>query len=233
MDIKVIGSGSSGNCYRVSDGKTALLLDAGLPIGRIREAVGFRLSDISAALISHHHGDHFKAVPDLVKGGMDVYMSRECAGEKAFSSHRLRIVEPMKKVTVGTFEVIPFDVQHDAPGTLGYLLTSLETRERLLYFTDTFYVKYRFPGITHIMGECNYSSEIIYDSIERGYIPVELAPRLMRSHMSLEHFIEMLKANDMSKVRQIYLLHLSGNNADRSRFRSEVEKVTGAEVYVC
>lgn len=233
MDIQVIGSGSSGNCYKVSDGRTSLLLDAGLSIGRIREAVEFRLPDISGALISHGHGDHFKAVPDLCRAGMDCYMTQETADFKAFRSHRMRVVAPLQKLKIGSFIVLPFDVQHDAPGSVGFLLTSEETGERLMYFTDTYYVKYRFDGITHIMGEVNYSTDLIYDSVERGYIPVELAPRLMRSHMSLEHFLELLNANDLSRVRQIWLLHLSGNNADRVRFREAVERETGAEVYVC
>ena len=70
-------------------------------------------------------------------------------------------------------------------------------------------------------------------SVESGYIPVELVPRLVRSHMSLEHLIMTLKANDLSRVRQIYLLHLSANNSDERRCREEIQKLTGAEVYVC
>ena len=70
-------------------------------------------------------------------------------------------------------------------------------------------------------------------SVEAGYIPVELVPRLVRSQMSLEHLIMTLRANDLSRVRQIYLLHLSANNSDERRCREEIQKLTGAEVYVC
>lgn len=44
MDIKVLGSGSKGNCYLIDDGSTSLLLECGIPIKRIREGLGFRLS---------------------------------------------------------------------------------------------------------------------------------------------------------------------------------------------
>ena len=129
--------------------------------------------------------------------------------------------------------MLPFDVQHDAPEPLGFLFTSVETGEKLLYFTDTYYIKYKFQGLTHIMAECNYDAETLQRSVDAGYIPIELVPRLVKSHMSLEHFLDLLKANDLSKVRQIYLLHLSNNNSDEKRFKEEVQKLTGAEVYVC
>ena len=58
-------------------------------------------------------------------------------------------------------------------------------------------------------------------------------PRLIKSHMSLEHFLDLLKANDLHEVKQIYLLHLSNNNSDAERFREAVQKLTGTEVYVC
>ena len=83
------------------------------------------------------------------------------------------------------------------------------------------------------MGECNYSTEAVQYSVQNGYIPAALVPRLIKSHMSLEHFIDLLKANDLSNVKQIYLLHLSNNNSNAEQFKEEVQKLTGTEVYVC
>lgn len=79
IDIKAIASGSSGNCYRVSDGSTALLLDAGISIYKIQQGLDFRLSEIAGALISHEHMDHAKAVPDLAKRGVLVFGPPEVA----------------------------------------------------------------------------------------------------------------------------------------------------------
>ena len=39
MEIMPIASGSTGNAYRVSDGESALLLDAGIPIRAIQIAL--------------------------------------------------------------------------------------------------------------------------------------------------------------------------------------------------
>lgn len=233
MRITIIASGSSGNAYRVSDGNTALLLDAGVPLGRIQQALNFRVRDLSGCLITHSHGDHSKAAGDLAKAGINIYTSKGTIDACKLTGHRIKQVSALQETSIGTFTVLPFDIQHDAPEPLGFLLTSTATGEKLLYFTDTYYLKYRFDGLTHIMGECNYSMDIVEQSVRNGYIPVELVPRLVKSHMSLEHFLDLLKANDLRKVRQIYLLHLSNNNSDAERFKAAVQRLTGTEVYVC
>jgi phosphoribosyl 1,2-cyclic phosphodiesterase len=138
----------------------------------------------------------------------------------------------LEELTVGTLKILPFDVQHDSPEPLGFLIVSNETSEKLLYFTDTYYLKYKFQGLTHIMAECNYDMETIQRSVDAGYIPMELVPRLIKSHMSLDHLLDLLKANDLSQVKQIYLLHLSSNNSNEVRFKEKVQKLTGTEVYV-
>lgn len=233
MNITVIASGSSGNAYRVSDGKTALLLDAGIPLKAIQKALDFRVRDLTGCLITHEHGDHVKAAGDLARAGVNIYASRGTLEASKLTGHRAKPVEALKEIQIGTFAVLPFDVQHDAKEPLGYLLTSRATGEKLLYFTDTYYIKYRFEGLTHIMGECNYSMDIIEESVRNGYVPAELVPRLVKSHMSLEHFLDLLRANDLRSVKQIYLLHLSNNNSDADRFKTAVQKLTGTEVYVC
>ena len=50
--------------------------------------------------------------------------------------------------------------------------------------------------------------------------------------MSIETLLDLLRSNDMSKVRQIYLLHLSDNNSDAEAFKRQVRQETGAEVYI-
>lgn len=233
MNIKVIASGSSGNAYKVSDGKTALLLDAGIPLKALQRALNFRTRDLSGVLITHSHGDHSKAAKDLAKAGINIYTSKGTIDACKLTGHRIKPVVALQELTIGTFKVLPFDVQHDAPEPLGFLLHSTATGEKLLYFTDTYYLKYKFQGLTHIMGECNYSMEQVEKSIAAGYIPQELVPRLIKSHMSLEHFLDLLKANDLSQVQQIYLLHMSSNNSNAERFKRAVQELTGTEVYVC
>ena len=69
MEVKVLASGSSGNAYRISDGETALLLDAGIPLKAIQAGLGFRVRDIMGCFVTHAHKDHSKAAKDLARLG--------------------------------------------------------------------------------------------------------------------------------------------------------------------
>lgn len=62
MDIQVLASSSKGNCYRVSNGSTPLLLECGIRFKEIQQKLNFRLSEIAGCLVSHEHQDHCKAV---------------------------------------------------------------------------------------------------------------------------------------------------------------------------
>lgn len=227
MDIKVIASGSSGNCYRVSDGKTALLLDAGIPFKRIQIGCGFRTSAIRGCLVTHRHGDHAKAIPKLLERGISVYGPMELSALYG----GVQDMEALKEYAIGTFNVLPFRVEHDVE-CYGYRIRSEATKETLLYITDTAYVRYTFQGLTHLMVEANYGQEIIMDNARKGNVPLFLAERVVKSHMSIETLLGLLRANDMSQVRQIYLLHLSDGNSNAEDFKRQVQRETGAEVYV-
>ena len=232
IEIRVIASGSKGNCYIVSDGESNLMLDCGIPYADIQEACGFDLVDgINGVLVTHEHGDHIKAAKHLIKSAVNVYASRGTLEAVNLSGHRAKVLRANSIYTIGTFSVLPFEVEHDASEPFGYLLRSNVTKEKLLYFTDTYYLKYRFNGLNYIMGECNFSTEIAEKNVREGYMTPELLPRLHKSHMSLEHFIDFLKANDTTNVKRVYLLHLSDGNSDERMFVQKVKEIVpNAEV---
>lgn len=228
MEINVLASGSSGNCYRVCDGKTALLLECGIPLRRIQRGLAFRMHLISGVLATHCHMDHVKAAKDIAGLGIPVYASKGTLEACRMSGYYFRPVRHKEPFKTGTFTVLPFNVEHDAPEPLGFVLKSDVTGEKLLYFTDTYYLKYRFPDINYLMAECNYSIKTMDKNLNQS-----LKERIIESHMSLETLIDMIKANNFKELKQVYLLHLSEQNSDAEMFRREIQKVTGTEVYVC
>ncbi|MBQ9947920.1 MAG: MBL fold metallo-hydrolase [Oscillospiraceae bacterium] len=232
MDIKILGSSSKGNCYFVSDGATKLLLDCGLPIKEILKGIDFAPQFVTACLVTHSHGDHVKSANKLAQlYGVRVYASKGCIDAALLKC--ACIVKSMEQFSVGSWTILPFDVQHDAPEPLGFLLRSSVSGEKLLYFTDTYYLKYRFKGVTHILCEANYSLDIIQGKVDSGAIPKSLGDRIIGSHMSIDHLVDMLKANNLSRLCRIYLCHLSDSNSNADEFKRRVQEATGAEVVVC
>jgi len=233
MNLKVIGSSSNGNAYILETPTGSLMLECGLPLRKIQEVLDFNLSNIKACLISHEHKDHCKSVKEVIKAGIDIYTSFETAKQLGISdSHRAQMVDDGVQFTVGDFIVLPFKTEHDAVNPFGYLIYYKPTGERILFATDTFYLKNRFNSLDWILIECNYCKDTLDANIEAGYIAQGMKNRLLESHFSLEHVKEFLSANDLSKVKVIVLLHLSNANSDAKRMIREITELTGKEVVI-
>lgn len=174
--------------------------------------------------------DHSKAVKEIMRAGIDCYMSRGTAEALGLSGHRVHIIKARQQFRIGTWTILPFETQHDV-FNLGFLLAN-SAGEKLLYATDTFYLRYRFQCLTHIMIETNYSLDILKANIEAGLVEPALKNRILKSHFSLENVKKFLQANDLSKVQEIWLLHLSEQNSCEKRFKEEVQKITGKPTYI-
>lgn len=236
IDVLVLASSSKGNCYRIDDGSTPILLECGISINEIlrkTNAMG-GVSSLAGCLVSHGHKDHAKAVKDLMKFGIDIYLSQGTADEISGLDpwrHRLHIIKARQQFQFGTWTILPFETQHDAAEPLGFLMVN-QGGDKLLYATDTYYIRYRFAGLTHVMIECNYSLDILRANVAAGLVEPALKNRILQSHFSLEHVKDFLRANDLSKVQEIWLLHLSDGNSDADRFKREIQELTGKPVYV-
>ena len=231
IQIRTLASGSKGNCYHVTDGSTPLLLEVGIPFKSIRRALDFNTSNLAGCLITHEHKDHCGGLNDLLRAGINAYMSPGTKEAIGIEHHRIKAVETKKQFQIGTWTILPFDVQHDVSEPFGYLLVN-QQGEKLLFATDTYYIRYKFKGLTHLLIECNYSLDILEQNIEEGITPRVMKNRLIKSHFSLENVKEFLKANDLSKVQEIHLLHLSDSNSNEALFKREIQELTGKVVYI-
>ncbi|MED4977199.1 MBL fold metallo-hydrolase [Weizmannia sp. FSL K6-0777] len=231
IEITSFGSGSGGNAYRVTDGVTPLLLEAGVKYREIQRGFDFRLTEVAGCLLTHEHGDHSKSIKDIMKAGINVYTSPGTIKTLGISGHRLKPVKAMQQFQLGSWTILPFDTEHDVSEPLGFLLAN-QDGEKLLFATDTYYIRYKFKGLTHIMVECNYSTGILNQNILDGRIPQVMRKRLLQSHFSLENVKEFFKANDLSKVQEIWLLHLSDTNSNAELFKREIMKLTGKMVII-
>lgn len=234
MDIQVIASGSKGNCYRIDDGRTPLLMECGIGFRNLQEALDFGVRNIKGCLVTHEHKDHCRAVKELLRSGVKCYMSKGTAyalgNEISRFKYNVITVEAEKQFTIGTWTIMPLETQHDAAEPLGFLLQS--GKEKLLYASDTYYLQYTFKGITHLMIECNYSEEILGQNVEDGKVSRSLKKRLYSSHFNLRRVKEFIQANNWDKLEEVYLIHLSESNSDEEQFKREIAELTGVPVYV-
>lgn len=231
IKIRTLASGSAGNAYHIDDGQSQLLLECGIRFADIRKALDFKTRQLAGCLITHEHKDHCGGIKDVLKAGIDCHMSAGTAAAIGLEHHRIKAVQSKKKFQIGTWTILPFDVQHDVSEPYGFLLQNT-AGDRLIFATDTYYIKYRFKGLTHIMVECNFSEKIMYQNIREGNIPKVMKDRLLTSHFSLENMKEFLRANDLSKVQEIHLLHLSDTNSDEAVFKKEIQELTGKAVFI-
>jgi phosphoribosyl 1,2-cyclic phosphodiesterase len=206
------------------------MIECGLKFQDIRKAFDFKLSKLAGCLASHAHSDHAFSAAKLIAAGVDCYMTAGTAEALGLSGHKLHIIKAGEQFNLGTFRVLPFETVHDAVEPVGFLIAS--GNQKMLFATDTCYVKHRFRGLTHIAIEANYDQSILDANIEAGLYPAEIREHVMRGHMSIEQTREMLLANDLSQVREIWLIHLSDMNSDAESFRNDIQTATGKPVYV-
>lgn len=238
IDIKVIGSGSKGNCYLVNINNTKILLEAGLPFKKIQQAMKFRLRDLEACLVTHEHMDHAKSVKELMEAGVDCYMTRGAAESLEVVGHRLNY---FSKDTNDDYcwkffnrlAIKPFKAIHDVSEPVSFFIEDFNTKESLVFITDTAYLKYIIPDCDYLMIECNYIKSVLDKKVKDGKIHVSLRNRIVKNHMSLETLIKALKQADFKKLKKIYILHLSDSNSDENIILEEVQKATGVIVEVC
>lgn len=230
IEITSFASSSRANAYYITDGRTSLLIEAGVRFKDLQRAMKFNLSSLAGCLVTHEHQDHSRSVKDLIKAGMDCYMSYATAEALGVHGHRMHIVKARQGFTIGSWSIMPFDTIHDAEEPLGFFMES--GYEKLLFITDSAYVKYRFVSITHLMIECNYIDEVLERNVQEGFVSPAQKHRLLRSHFSLKNVTDMLRANDLSKLKETWLLHLSGDNSDAEQMKRIVQGITGKPVYV-
>lgn len=209
MKFRCLGSGSSGNCYILENDSEALIIEAGIPFMAVKKALDFNISKIVGVVVSHSHGDHAKYAGEYEKAGIPVFRPYESDMERQVR-------------TYGEFVIKSFSLVHDVP-CCGFLIEHPETG-KVLYASDTEYIKYRFRNLNHILMECNYSRDLIpEDAVNRSHV--------MTGHMELRTMLEFLRANNSPNLQNVVLLHMSAINSDPEEFVAEAGKVVQCPVW--
>lgn len=219
MRFDSLASSSHGNAYIVSDKDTRILLECGISHRRLQKLAGFRVSTFDACLISHEHKDHSKCVSDIIASGIPVYMSEGTAEKLGVVG--VHTAAHNEQFSVGSIDVVPFETFHDAKESLGFLFRSRLDGDVLVFATDVVRLPYRFLGMTILAIEANYDRYIL-ERCER--LPEKTRHRITNTHMEIDNLCKYLQTLDLSRCREIYLLHLSDATSHEGHFINKVAR---------
>ncbi|WP_312541379.1 MBL fold metallo-hydrolase [Enterococcus sp.] len=231
IDIQVCGSSSKGNCYVLTDNGSSIMLEAGISPRQLSKQ-GVKLSKIDALLITHEHGDHTKYAKDLLLSTKcDIWASASTL-EFLDINRRCHHLKASNEQRIGKWVILPFDTIHDdekvrAREPLGFFILT-PSGQRVVFATDTNFIKGSFPKVNYWMIECNHDVQLV----RKSSYPKFLQDRIIKTHMSIDSCKEFFKRANMDYTKHIYLLHLSDSNSEPSRFKKEIEDITGKPVSI-
>lgn len=228
IDVVVVGTGSSGNAYIVKWDNVKILLDAGMSGDSIRKMNGNKLSDITAAFITHEHKDHAKYVDDLIKFGIPVYIPKDSniTVDRKYSNslHKIEESKEWKRLPDTEIRYRAKLQSHDVP-CFGYEFYLDDTI--LHYVTDTKEIQLSEPqkqGIHWWICECDYTVELM--EYNDNTMSAEIAARNVRTretHLS-DRYVEKFFTDTHHDA--VLFVHWSKLNFDKEKFVDTMRNVT-------
>lgn len=220
LELCTLASGSSGNSLLVTDGRTHVLVDAGISCRRIctgLKELGVEPTELAGVLITHEHSDHISGLTTLTKQlKLPVYASpgtgRQLCYRIAFLEELLRPVAPGEGFSIGGLAIESFPTSHDAAESVGYALSAGGRKAAVV--TDLGYVTEAvlrgIRGADLLVAEANHDVEWV----QSGPYPYHLKARILgdRGHLSNEAGAELAWTAVEGGARTVVLAHLSHEN---------------------
>ena len=241
MRMCSIASGSSGNCIYVGSDNSHLLIDTGISKKRIEEGLNkleIKGDELDGILITHEHSDHIKglgvfsrkyeipiyATPGTIEG------IRNCKSLGKLPEGLLHEIEIDHPFSLGTLNIDPFAISHDANEPSGYRFE--QDGKKIAVATDLGkYDEYTVENLKDLNAVLLESNHDIH-MLEVGPYPYPLKRRVMgdKGHLSNELSGQLLCDILHDNLKHIMLGHLSKeNNYARLAYETVKLEVTLAD----
>lgn len=214
-----LNSGSNGNCLYVEKGATRILFDAGISAARAKvrlAAMGRRISDVTALVISHDHSDHVGCAGIYQrKFGLPIYITPrtfEEAGPRIGKTSDIRFFAAGDRLRIGDIEIETIPTPHD--GVDGAIFVLTDGHRRLGIFTDLGHPFHALAAamqdLDFVYLESNYDPEML----DNGPYPEDVKARIRGAagHLSNEESALLVQRHASTRLRTVVLSHLSGDN---------------------
>lgn len=235
MNFTSCASSSHGNVYIISDEQTRILIECGVSFKRLQKMCDFGVSSLDGCIISHEHKDHSTCVEKVITAGIPVYMSNGTASALSLSETLLDLAHEAEsgvQFSIGTIDILPFNTMHDAKEPLGFVMQSRLDGDIFAYAIDTVNLPYNFPGLNLLAVEANFDQNIL-NRCEK--MPEKIRHRIENTHMEIDMLCKCLRRMDLSKCREVFLLHLSDATSHEGHFVYKVQRAVpkGVKVTAC
>jgi len=231
--VCVLASGSKGNVVYVSNGKTAILVDAGLSGSEIERRLRSRdiyPDSLDAIVVSHEHRDHIQGVGVLSRRfGLPVHITAPTlavAGARLGPLPKVRGFTRGASFCIGTLSIHPFPLSHDAADPVGF--TIQDGNAKIGIATDlgvaTQLVCHHLEGCTLMVLEANHDVRMLHE----GPYPWEVKQRITSrlGHLSNEASRDLLDKVCHEGLDHVIVAHMSETNNEPDRALSVVQEVT-------
>lgn len=242
MLVASLGSGSAGNCCLFEADGTRILVDAGFGLRQTQQRLkilGRELSEITAIIITHEHGDHVHGAAKIAaKFEIPIYATRGTLDAAGLDSSELP-AHPFENNTsfrIGELEIHARRIIHDASDPSCFVIESGDgTRAGIasdLGVVDD-------PVLEHLRG-CDvllFEANHDLDMLRSGSYPWSLKRRILsrHGHLSNEDSMSALARIVGEATRHLCLIHLSERNNHESIVRAHAEELratVGSEIAV-
>ncbi len=218
--ISSLNSGSNGNCYYVSNGREAVLIDAGISCRETEKRMlrsGLDMGLVKAIFISHEHTDHINGVSVLSrKYKLPVYITTKTRNNSSLKLEEslVRSFKADKPVRIGDLVVTAFSKFHDAGDPHSFIVEGNGLCIGVL--TDIGSVCENtirnFKKCHAAFLEANYDTEML----DNGGYPYYLKKRISggHGHLSNKEALDLFNVHRPGFMSHVLLSHLSKNNND-------------------
>lgn len=205
MRFVVISSGSKGNATLVIDKGRVLLIDMGIGIRCLKEALekeNLNIYNINAMLLTHEHWDHTAGIKYLPP--LPIYCTKE-----TLTNENVVELEPYKQFEIEHFKITPVSTSHDVRNPLGFVIENED--EKLVYLTDSGKITVKslqkLKNADYYIIESNHDPEMLMATNR----PMMLKRRILstKGHLSNEQSATYMTKCIGERTKEIVLAHLS------------------------
>jgi phosphoribosyl 1,2-cyclic phosphodiesterase len=218
MYVTALNSGSNGNCYFLSNGAEAVLIDCGISCRETEKRMkrlGLDIGLVKAIFISHEHADHVRGLRVLSKKyNLPIYLTAATLAQVRINPGDPRIV-PMESgavIRIGGLSVKSFPKLHDAADPHSFVVSYGDLNVGV--FTDIGEPCDRV--IAHLKQchalflETNYDEEMLLSGPYPYYLKRRIAGQ--SGHLSNRQALDLVLAHGPGHLRHLFLSHISRDN---------------------